>query len=324
MFFYLAPIQGITDCSFRGIFCRRFGGVDAFMAPFVSAVEDGKASRKLLRDVLPENNREQKLVPQILGNNADFIAATANAIKDLGYDEVNINIGCPYPMVTKKNRGAGLLRNPDSLDRLLDATFSKSEIRISIKTRIGFDSPDEIIKIMEVYNRYPMTELIVHPRVASQMYSGRANLEAFVRVVGISKHKLVYNGDICCPEYFKGIESRLPDIDRWMIGRAAASNPFIFEMIRNDTSFPFDACERFFAFHDELFEMLREKLNGPGHLLDRMKGFWRYFCLSMNGGSDLYKKICKIKNESHYNEIVSRLKDEGIIFKEITSPLQLK
>lgn len=324
MFFYLAPIQGITDSSFRNIYCSIFGDIDCCMAPFVSAVAEGKVSRKLFRDILPENNIKNKVIPQILGNSAESIVGTANAIKELGYEEINLNLGCPYPMVTKKNRGAGLLRDTDNLDRLLDDIFSQINIRLSIKTRIGFESTDEIIKLMDVYNRYPMSELIVHPRVASQMYSGRANIDAFIKVVGLCRQKLVYNGDICSRSFFYDLQKKLPGIDRWMIGRAAISNPFLPEMIRHNTPIPENANERFFRFHDELYMAYSEKFHGPAHLLDRMKGFWRYFCISIKGGSDISKKINKLKTEKHYIETLDDLKKSKIDFIELSSPLLLK
>jgi len=294
------------------------------MAPFVSAVAEDKVSRKLLKDILPENNVQNKVIPQILGNSAEAIAGTANAINELGYDEVNLNLGCPYPMVTKKNRGAGLLRDPDNLDRLLDAVFARIRMRLSVKTRIGFESPDEIIKLIEVFNRYPMSELIVHPRVASQMYSGRASIDAFIKVASLCRQTLVYNGDICSPAFFLELNKKLPGIERWMIGRAAISNPFLPEMIMKNMSFPENAHDRFFRFHDDLYMAYKEKFHGPSHLLDRMKGFWRYFSISLKGGADICKKINKMKNERHYLETIDCLKNSEIEFIEITSPLQLK
>lgn len=294
------------------------------MAPFVSAVSEKNVSRKLLKDILTENNTQNKIIPQILGNSAEAIVGTANAIKELGYEEVNLNLGCPYPMVTKKNRGAGLLRDTDNLDKLLEDVFSKINIRLSVKTRIGFESPDEIIKLMEIFNRYPMSELIVHPRVASQMYSGRANIDVFVTLASLCKQTLVYNGDICSPAFFCELKKKLPDIDRWMIGRAAISNPFLPEMILKNILFPEDANDRFFRFHDDLYMAYKEKFHGPAHLIDRMKSFWRYFCISLKAGSDICKKINKMKNERHYLEIIEGLKKSKIKFIEITSPLQLK
>lgn len=324
MFFYLAPIQGITDSSFRNIYCSSFAGIDCCMAPFVSAVAEEKVSRKLFKDILPENNTGNRVIPQILGNSAPAIIGTANAMKELGYEEANLNLGCPYPMVTKKNRGAGLLRDTDNLDRLLDDIFTKINIRLSIKTRIGFENSSEILKLIEIYNRYPMSELIIHPRVASQMYSGRASIDAFIKVVELSGQKLVYNGDICGRSFFNDLKIKIPDIDRWMIGRAAISNPFLPEMILNNSPVPENAQKRFFRFHDELYKAYSEKFHGPAHLLDKMKGLWRYFCISIKTGSDICKKINKLKNVTQYIETLEDLKGSGIDFIELSSPLHLK
>lgn len=294
------------------------------MAPFVSAQTPEVIGRKLFRDILPENNLNNIVIPQILGNNPEAIAGTANAMLDIGFEEVNLNLGCPYPMVTKKNRGAGLLRDVDALDRLLDDVFSKIKIRLSIKTRIGFESPDEIIRLMEIFNRYPASEIIVHPRVARQMYSGKASIDAFIKLMGICKHRLVYNGDICSPDFFKGLEEKLPGIDRWMIGRGAISNPFLPEMIRSSGDFPEDSVERFFNFHDDLYCAYKEKFHGPAHLIDRMKAFWRYFGISLKDGKDICKKINKTKTENSYNSAIEQIKNNNLTFVAINSPLQLK
>lgn len=323
MFFYLAPIQGITDCGFRNIYCSHFKGIDCCMAPFVSAVKQDGAGRKLLRDILPENKLKNTVIPQILGNTPETIAGTANAIMDLGYDEVNLNLGCPYPMVTKKNRGSGLLRDIDGLDRLLEGIFTFIKPRLSIKTRAGFENHDEITRLMDVFNRYPVSEIIIHPRVASQMYSGKASPDSFLKAEELCRHRLVYNGDICSQAYFSEIREKLPRTEKWMIGRAIISNPFLPEMLKNNTAIPCDACERFFRFHDELFLFYREKFSGPAHLVDRMKAFWRYFCISIKDGKDIAKKINKTKTEKSYIEVTDGLRGK-IVFIEIRSPLLLK
>lgn len=294
------------------------------MAPFISALDPEAAKAKLFKDILPGNNKYNKVVPQILGNQADKISGTANAMLDLGYEEVNLNLGCPYPMVTKKNRGAGLLRDLDYLDKMLDSVFSSIKTRLSLKTRIGFERPDEIIALAEIFNRYPASEIIIHPRVASQMYAGKASVDSFVRSMDILRHKLVYNGDICSPEYFHDIKARLPKIERWMLGRGAISNPFLPEMIKSSSLFPDDAEERFFRFHDELYSAYREKFHGPAHLIDRMKSFWRYFSISVNQGEDIRKKINKLRTEKNYLEEMENLKKRGITFMIIPSPLHLK
>ncbi len=226
-------------------------------------------------------------------------------------------------MITKKNRGAGLLRNSEALDKILEGIFSRISSGFSIKTRIGFENPDEILELIKVFNRYPLSEIIIHPRVARQMYSGRASVDVFREIMNLSDHQLVYNGDICSVDVFREISSKLAGINRWMIGRAAISNPFLPEMIKNGEGFPEDAPERFFRFHDALYDSFRQKFHGPAHLLDRMKAFWRYFHLSFSNGRDIQKRINKIRTEADYLEAVNSLKSKEPNLVEIKSPLMM-
>lgn len=204
MKFYFAPLEGVTGFTYRNAFADLFGGMDKYYAPFISPSVNDKMKGKEIRDLLPENNNGNiNLIPQILTNRADYFIKAANQVMELGYtDEININIGCPSGTVVAKNKGAGFLREPDMMDMFFNEIFEwkekvlKSDLNISVKTRIGVNSVDEFEEIMQVYNRYPISELTVHPRTRAQMYRDTPDMDAFSYAVDVSQNPLCYNGDI--------------------------------------------------------------------------------------------------------------------------------
>jgi tRNA-dihydrouridine synthase B len=175
----LAPLRGVTDAIFRTAFAECFGGVTRALAPFVASVRGARVKAKLLRDLLPEHNPKMPLVPQILGKDAQEFVVMAKALFDLGYAEVNWNLGCPYPMVAKKGRGSGMLPHPERIDRFLDTVLAGLPGRLSIKTRLGRFSAAEMDALMPIFNRYPLSQVIIHPRTGVQMYTGRVDLKRF-------------------------------------------------------------------------------------------------------------------------------------------------
>ena len=294
----MAPIMGYTTRLFRKLYQAHFGGFDIAVAPFIVAVGDQKIHPKHLRDVIPENGKNFQLIPQILSNDPAGFVRLAKELYAMGYGTVNWNLGCPFPMVAKKKRGSGLLPFPDHVQAILDYVTPRIPNRLSIKTRLGRKSCDEIISLLPIFNQYPLTELIVHPRTGIQMYEGKVDLEMFSRCIDLSGHPLVYNGDIVTYSDFKILANRFPMIDRWMIGRGAIMDPFLVLMIRDGegASKRYDRINRFKTFHDALMTELALTLNGPGHLLDRMKGYWSFFHTSFRTGARLFKKIKKINH----------------------------
>jgi len=307
---YLAPLRGFTDYIFRNTFTRYFNGFDAAVTPFISTMETIRAKPSHLKDVLPENNSSMSIVPQIIGNNPDNFVPLARQLFDLGYTSINWNLGCPFPMVTKKQRGSGLLPFPEKIDHFLEKTLSAIPNRLTIKTRLGRRDSEEIIQLMPVFNRYPLQEIIIHPRTAKQMYDGEPDLDAFERCIEMTHHRVVYNGDITDLATFRRFSARFRATDRWMIGRAAVANPFLPAIIKDGKDDFINKVEPFRQFYEELFGHYQQVFSGPGHLLERMKGFWTYFSQSFKDGPKIRKKVHRTLKLQRYLEIVERFFEE--------------
>ena len=306
----LAPLRGFTDYIYRNTFSRHFGGFDAAVTPFIPTLKTIRAKPSHLKDVLPENNPTLVVEPQIIGNNSDNFIPLARQLYDLGYATINWNLGCPFPMVAKKMRGSGLLPYPDRIDRFLEKTLSAIPNRLTIKTRLGRKSPEEIFKLMPVFNRYPLQEIIIHPRTGKQMYAGEPDLDSFERCLEKTHHRIVYNGDITDLTVFKRFSDRFGTIDSWMIGRGALINPFLPAIIKSGRDEFNNHLETFRHFYEDLFKAYQKVFSGPGHLLERMKGFWTYFSQSFKDGGKIRKKIHRSLKLQRYLDIVERFFNE--------------
>ena len=221
MDYYFAPREGITSYTYRNTHAELFGGADSYFAPFINPSDQEKVSKKGMRDVLPERNSEIDLKVQVLTNCALSFTKFAKKIQAAGYNSLNINIGCPAARVVQKGRGAGFLRDTEGLERFFEELFAKNDIAVSVKTRIGFASSDELVRLMEIYNRYPISLLIVHPRTREDFYNGVPNMEAFSYAYETSVHPICYNGDINSKEDYIKITERFPNLHSVMLGRGA-------------------------------------------------------------------------------------------------------
>src|SRR5512139_904023 len=307
---WLAPPKRFTDAVFRRTFAEHFGGFDRAMAPFVTAVAAERLTDAHVRDLLPGADGAVPLTPQILGNAAEAFIAVAARLHGLGYTEVNWNLGCPFRPVSKKRRGAGLLPFPEAVDEFLDRVVRALPMRLSIKMRLGRTTPDEIFRLLPVLERYPLSQIVVHPRTARQMYGGRPDLDAFERFLGLSRHRIAYNGDIVDVAGFRELQRRFPAVDEWMIGRGALTDPFLPAAIKSGADPGADRVRRFKAFYDDLFDRTRERLSGPGHLLDRMKGYWTYFAAPFTEGAALAHQIHRTFHLARYVDTVERFFQE--------------
>ena len=276
---------------FRNTFAEHFDGFDSALAPFVTTVAADRFTDQHVRDLLPHQNARMPIEPQILGNSADDFSFLARHLFDMGYPDVNWNLGCPFRPVTKKRRGSGLLPFPEQVDEFLDKTVAAIPGRLSIKLRLGRNTPDEIVKLLPILNRYPLKEITIHPRTARQMYAGRPDLDAFAACLAQTRHPVVYNGDITDLKGFRELSTRFPRIDSWMIGRGALSRPFLPGIIKSGKDDIADKIAPFKAFYTDLFGRYQALLSGPGHLLDRMKGFWKYFAVGFENGAVFEKRI---------------------------------
>jgi len=237
---YFAPLEGIGNHIYRGVFTRHYSGVDRFYTPFIDINADGGMKNRNRNDILPENNAGICLIPQVLTKNADALGEVSKTIRDLGYDEINLNMGCPSATVTKKGKGSGMLADTEELDRFLDRAFSVSRTRLSVKMRIGIAHESEWEHLMEVLNRYPLCELIVHPRLTSQVYEGEIHEDVFRKIYEISKAPLCLNPGIRTPEDFARFEAAYPALTGLMIGRGLVSDPALAEKIQPGGTFPLD------------------------------------------------------------------------------------
>ena len=280
------------------------------MAPFVVTIRGRKYPDAHLKYLLPENNRGWPVIPQILSNHPEGFIKLAGRLHDLGYDTVNWNLGCPFPRVAKKNRGSGLLPHPDKIDAFLDMVIPAISNRLSIKTRIGRFDIEEMESLMPVFNRYPLAELIIHPRTGVQMYAGNPDMEIFAGCLEISKNPVVYNGNIYTVSDFTRLSDRFKSVGRWMLGRGALADPFLPGAIKGLVNPDTTKLEIIRQFHDRLFEAYAQVLSGPSHLGDKMKGFWFYLSRSFEDGRKILKKIQKTRKTAHYTEVVNRFFDD--------------
>ena len=306
-FLYMAPLRGITDALFRRLYCRHFTGIDSILAPFINPQKKAGLSEKLLRDVLPEAQCDVPLIPQLLNNNADDFVASANRLYELGYREINWNLGCPVPMVAKKRRGSGLLPYPDQIISILDEVIPRIKPKLSIKMRLGYADYRESITLLPKLDDYPLTEIIIHARLGKQLYKGPTSPEHFLNCSRSTAHKLVYNGDIVSAAAFSDLREKLPAITRWMIGRPLIANPFLPAEIKGQRFTTGQRLELLHKFHNELYAEMKERLSGPGHLLGRMKQIWIYLIESFPGQEKKLKKITKASTEEKYLDTVQSL-----------------
>lgn len=285
-----APLEGITTYTYRNTHAQVFGGCDVYYAPFITPSDNEKLSLKSLRGIVPEKNRVERLVPQVLTNRGDSFLKFEEKIRELGYDEVNINIGCPSGTVVKKNRGAGFLRDPEGIEQFFDEVFEKSELKISVKTRTGFSSDEEFGRILEIYNKYQMESLIVHPRTRADFYNGEPNMELFCRAYKDSTNRLCYNANVFSVEDFKRIEADFPNLSGVMIGRGAIANPAIFREIKGGK--PLEVCE-LIEFTNLLAERYLEVLGSEVYTLHKLKEIWMYTMWNFPEEKKILKAIKK-------------------------------
>lgn len=299
----LAPLQGFTDVTFRNVFSNHFSGVDEAVAPFISTMGQMRLKPSRIKDVDPENNKKLFIVPQILGNVAKDFIFLADHLYEMGHKKINWNLGCPHAKIAKKKRGSGLLMYPDKIDAFLDTILPKISNTLSIKLRLGRKSKDEIFNLLPILNKYPLDEIILHPRTGIQMYEGTSDHDAFEKALLHSRHALTYNGDITDLNTFHIVQKKFPYIIRFMIGRGILSNPFLAEDIKG-VFVNKNQIDRLKKFHDDLFDNYQTIFSGPAHLTGRMKGFWRYLGPSFKDSRKQLKKILKADSITKYQDMV--------------------
>jgi tRNA-dihydrouridine synthase len=303
-----SPLQGFTDYRFRNAFQHYFGGIDTFYSPYIKL--NGKLAIKgsYERDILPENNTTLEVIPQIITNDAEEFLFVANYVQQLGYKELNWNLGCPYPMVAKCGMGSGLIRNTTQIEHILQRVHEETNIIVSMKMRMGYENPTEILDVFPILEQYPIKNIAIHARIGKQLYKGGVDLDSFQKCLDHTKHKIYYNGDITSVEKLRMMQDRFPSIDHWMIGRGLISDPFLPSMIKNNTTeYPKNRLEIFESFHDTIYHDYDAYLSGPTPIRMKMLGFWEYFSESFSNPQKTFKKIKKAGNSKNYEAAVKEI-----------------
>jgi tRNA-dihydrouridine synthase len=307
-----SPLQGFTDFRFRNAFHRYFGGIDTYYSPYIKL--NGKLVIKgsYERDILPENNTTIEVIPQIITNDAEEFLFVVRYVQQLGYKELNWNLGCPYPMVAKCGMGSGLISNTSQIEHILKRVHTETDIIVSMKMRMGYENPTEILDVFPILEQYPIKNIAIHARIGKQLYKGGVDLESFQKCLDTSKQKIYYNGDITSVEKFRMMQERFPSIDHWMIGRGLIADPFLPSMIKNNTTeYPKNKLEIFEAFHDTIYQEYDAYLSGPTPIRMKMLGFWEYFSESFSNPQKTFKKIKKAGNSKNYEIAVKEIFKNG-------------
>ena len=303
-----SPLQGVTDFRFRNSFNKYFGGIDTYYAPSIRLNKKLEIKPAYERDILPENNTGFEVIPQIITSDADEFIFAAKYVQKLGYKELNWNLGCPYSMVTKRGMGSGLIKDPIKINSILNKVHAESDIIMSIKMRLGYETSKEILQVLPILNKYPIKNIAIHARTGKQLYKGKVDLDSFQQCMENTDHKLYYNGDITSVAIFNDMKKRFPMIDHFMIGRGMIADPFLPGMIKNNTTeYPENRIEIFSKFHDTLFNDYAQALSGTSHILLKMFHFWEYFTISFASSRKELKKIKKAKSIRAYEDAVREI-----------------
>lgn len=301
---YFAPMEGVTDHIFRGVHHRCFGGADKYYTPFFSPTNDGRFPPRDRRDFDPDVNEGMNVVPQLLTKYAEDFLWAARVLAELGFREVNLNVGCPSGTVTAKGKGSGLLTDLASLERLLDGIFAASPLPVSVKTRLGWSEPEELARLLELFGRYPICELTVHCRVKEDLYKKPARPWALGTVLEQSPAAVCYNGDLFTAEDVAALQERFPTLPAAMLGRGAIADPALFRQVKGGAR---ATREELAAYTDALFEGYCQGFGSPRAALGRMKEIWFYLSCLFEQTEPHLKKLRKSTDGGEYRSIVSRI-----------------
>lgn len=305
---YMAPLEGVTGFIYRNAHAKHFGKMDKYFTPFISPNMHKKLTPREKNDVIPEHNQGLYVVPQILTNNVEYFIAIAEQLKDMGYSEVNLNLGCPSPTVVTKGKGSGFLGQPEKLDQFLEEIYTKLEMKISVKTRIGFEDAAEHEKLIAIFNKYPMEELIIHPRIQKDFYKNDIRIKEFENMNKEAKMPVCYNGDINTVVDYEKIYQRFPDVERIMLGRGLMQNPNLSDLIKlkeDEIGSREEASrERIESFLNDIFDGYRELMGEDRNALFRMKELWSYLIKEHPGNEKTFKKLKKAQTAMAYKSAV--------------------
>lgn len=300
MQYYFAPMEGITDSIYRQLHHKFFPGIHRYYTPFFSPTIHRSLTQKERRELQPASALDFAVVPQILTKNPEDFIWMAQQCQEAGYSEVNLNLGCPSGTVTAKGKGAGALRDLDSLDLFLDAVFRASPLPVSVKTRIGFSSSEEFPKLLDIFNRYPVRELIIHPRTRAAFYTGQVDMDCFRYAVAHSRNPLCYNGNLCSREDIRTFSTEFPGIHAVMLGRGLVADPGMLTASGTDIA----ALEQF---HNGLLDTYTQVFGSSRNAIFRMKENWHYWICRFRCDAPTYKRLQKTTDIYEYREITQKI-----------------
>ena len=305
--YYMAPLESVTTWIYRQAHAKIYGRLDKYFIPFLEPHEKRDFKTRELQEILPEHNENISAVPQILTNRSEGFIKLAKALKDWGYEEVNLNLGCPSKTVVTKGKGSGFLAKPEELERFLTEIFDalSGEVKISVKTRIGKEDPEEFPALLKLFNKYPMEELIIHPRVQKDGYGNVPRLELYELAEKQSVNPLCYNGDLYTREQIRNFAERFPGTERLMFGRGFLRDP---GLLYNEGKDSKDIFEKFWAFHDLVYEGYQERNMGDRNVLFKMKELWSYQVYQFSEPERLFKTFKKVQDCNEYEQMIRNLR----------------
>lgn len=305
--YYMAPLESVTTWIYRQAHAKIYGRLDKYFIPFLEPHEKRDFKTRELQEILPEHNENIYAVPQILTNRSEGFIKLAKALKDWGYEEINLNLGCPSKTVVTKGKGSGFLAKPEELERFLTEIFDalSGEVKISVKTRIGKEDPEEFPALLELFNKYPMEELIIHPRVQKDGYGNVPRLELYELAEKQSLNPLCYNGDLYTREQIRNFAERFPGTERLMFGRGFLRDP---GLIYNEGKDSKDIFEKFWEFHDLVYEGYQERNMGDRNVLFKMKELWSYQVYQFSEPERLFKTFKKVQDCNEYEQMIRNLR----------------
>ena len=303
----LAPFQGITDVVYRNVFKKHFRGIDKYYTPFFTGIQKDNSKSLRGEEISPDFNDVKTVVPQILSNTAEEIIRFANQCKSMGYPEFNLNMGCPFPRVANKTRGCGLMDDPTRTIKMLNDVFDGIDgIKFSIKCRLGYYNDEEIYAFIETFNSLPFSEIIIHPRIGKQMYTGEASLEKFAALIPLINKTLVYNGDVFDIEKYNLVKKSSTTI---MLGRGLLTNPFLAEQIKNIENQQ-NKKSRLHSFVVDLYIERLHHAGGSPKIIGSMKELWKYMMNIFDDPQNVWRKVKKVNHLDEYETAVEAIFNE--------------
>ena len=306
--FDFAPLDGITRSVFRRVWARRFGGADRIFVPFFSPTHQHVITPRDLREITREGAEDLPLVPQVMSCLAPDFLWAAEVLGDMGYPEVNLNLGCPSGTVTAKGKGSGFLARPEDLDAFFDQVFSQVHLPVSVKTRLGYQTPEEFPRLLEIFNRYPIACLTIHARVRPEKYKGPLHLDVFEAALQKSRNPVCYNGDLQTVAGVRELERRFPAAEAVMIGRGGVADPALFRKLRGGSA---ATREELQAFTQELYQEYQAFYGQVGTAAQRMREVWFYLIHLFEDADRLNRPMRRFRTPGEYEAA------EAAIFREL-------